>query len=167
MATTMKLIASSTVGAGGAANINFTSIPQTYTDLCLKVFGRSTSTTFGILLNFNGTTSGYTGRWIEGDGANVIGYPTSNELGGYISYSPNTANVFGMIEVYIPNYALSTNKSYVINSAQESNTTTAYSTLGAQLLSNTAAITSINMSINGSNNFAEYSSAYLYGIVKQ
>jgi hypothetical protein len=33
MATTYEIIASVTVGSGGAANIEFTSIPATYTDL--------------------------------------------------------------------------------------------------------------------------------------
>jgi hypothetical protein len=38
MATTYEIIASVTVGSGGAANIEFTSIPATYTDLVLKFF---------------------------------------------------------------------------------------------------------------------------------
>jgi hypothetical protein len=33
MATTYEIIASVTVGSGGAADIEFTSIPATYTDL--------------------------------------------------------------------------------------------------------------------------------------
>jgi hypothetical protein len=37
MANTFELIASSTVGSGGAANIDFTSIPATFTDLCLSI----------------------------------------------------------------------------------------------------------------------------------
>ena len=44
MAGTYKLIGSVTVGAGGAANIDFTSIPSTYTDLAIKVSYRSTAT---------------------------------------------------------------------------------------------------------------------------
>ena len=37
MATTYTLISSVTVGSGGAASIEFTSIPADYTDLLLKV----------------------------------------------------------------------------------------------------------------------------------
>jgi hypothetical protein len=40
MALTYTAIKTVTVGSGGAANIDFTSIPQTYTDLVLKVSAR-------------------------------------------------------------------------------------------------------------------------------
>jgi hypothetical protein len=44
MATTYTLINSSvTVGSGGAADIEFTSIPATYTDLLLVLSGRGTT----------------------------------------------------------------------------------------------------------------------------
>jgi hypothetical protein len=41
MAATYKLIETVTVGSGGAANIEFTSIPQTYTDLKLVISGKN------------------------------------------------------------------------------------------------------------------------------
>ena len=44
MANTFQLISSTTVGAGGASSIDFTSIPSTYTDLVIKWSGRLTST---------------------------------------------------------------------------------------------------------------------------
>ena len=37
MAVTHNLISTITVGSGGAASIDFTSIPQTYTDLLVKI----------------------------------------------------------------------------------------------------------------------------------
>ena len=43
MANTYELIASSTVGAGGASSIDFNSIPNTYTDLLVKLSGRSST----------------------------------------------------------------------------------------------------------------------------
>jgi hypothetical protein len=43
MANTYEIISSVTVGAGGAAYIEFTNIPQTYTDLNLVFSGRNTS----------------------------------------------------------------------------------------------------------------------------
>ena len=45
MANTYTLISSVTVGSGGAANIEFTSIPATYTDLLLKLSTRTTRST--------------------------------------------------------------------------------------------------------------------------
>jgi hypothetical protein len=43
MATTYKLISSVTVGSGGATTMTFSSIPQTYTDLLLKISSRNTT----------------------------------------------------------------------------------------------------------------------------
>jgi hypothetical protein len=48
MATTYEIISSVTVGSGGAANIEFTSIPATYTDLYVLASIRSNrSGTYG------------------------------------------------------------------------------------------------------------------------
>ena len=45
MPNTMTLISSSTVGSGGTASISFSSIPNTYTDLVVKLSVRSTAST--------------------------------------------------------------------------------------------------------------------------
>jgi hypothetical protein len=42
MANTYEAIATVEVGSGGAADIEFTSIPGTYTDLVLKLSARGT-----------------------------------------------------------------------------------------------------------------------------
>jgi hypothetical protein len=46
MATTYEIIASVTVGSGGAANIEFTSIPATYTDLVVLFSARTDRSAF-------------------------------------------------------------------------------------------------------------------------
>ena len=43
MALTFSAIATVTVGSGGTANIEFTSIPSTYTDLKLMLSGRTSN----------------------------------------------------------------------------------------------------------------------------
>jgi len=56
MATTYTLISSVTVGSGGAATMTFSSIPQTYTDLLVRVSARNTSTSgSGLNMRFNST----------------------------------------------------------------------------------------------------------------
>ena len=61
MANTYTLIASNTVGSGGAASISFSSIPSTYTDLLVKISTRDNTGSFNdMLLTFNGSGS-YTG----------------------------------------------------------------------------------------------------------
>jgi hypothetical protein len=57
MANTYTLISSVTVGSGGAANIEFTSIPQTYTDLLYKISGRLSVDSASAFLRYNGTTT--------------------------------------------------------------------------------------------------------------
>jgi hypothetical protein len=163
MATTFVKIASVTVGSGGAASMTFSSIPQTYTDLQLFVSGRSSDTNFGYLIKLNNTTNLYTGRWIEAVSSSTSSYNSANTLGGYLTYSTQTANTFCNSDAYFPNYSGSNNKSYSINTVQEGNSTSGvYSAMGAQLRSNTDAITSIVLTINTL--FVEYTTATLYGI---
>jgi hypothetical protein len=165
MANTYTLIASSTVGSGGAASIDFTSIPATYTDLCLKMSIRTDKATLGDvwLLKLNTSSANFTALWIEGNGASASS--GSSILYGALVGSSATASTFNNTEIYFPNYAGSTNKSFSVDSVTENNATTAYADLAAGLWSQTAAITGINISIT-SNNLVQYSTAYLYGIKK-
>jgi hypothetical protein len=161
MANTYTLIASSTVGSGGAANITFSSIPATYTDLCLKISARSSATPAeGMYISFNGSSASFTGRYLLGDGTNV----TSGVLAQYVGSiygSVGTANVFNNTDIYIPNYASANNKSFSVDEVAENNATTGYQNIIAGLWSNTAAITSITLTCTG---FLQYSTAYLYGV---
>jgi hypothetical protein len=76
-----------------------------------------------------------------------------------------TANTFGNIQIYFPNYAGSTNKSYSVDSVTENNETVAYQTILAGLWSNTAAITTATFTAE-SGNFAIGSTISLYKITK-
>ena len=169
MANTYQAIATTTVGSGGAATIEFTSIPQTYTDLVLKLSARhDSSSPEGVTLKINSITTGYTSRFISGSGASD-GSGTRTTYQGWdiasvVNYSTTTSNTFANVEVYIPNYASSNQKSASSDSVQESNATTAYMYMLAHLQTSTAAITSLTCSVQGSNNFVQYSTATLYGI---
>lgn len=173
MANTMIKLQTVTVGASGASSIDFTSIPQTFTDLKIVISGRGASGAGNVSMRFNGVTSGYTNRRLYGDGAagnsdTVSGTAAaagSAILCGVISASTTTASVFGSQEIYIPNYTLSNNKSVSCDAVIETNATTAYQDLIAGLWSNTAAITSISLiSYQTSGTFVQYSTATLYGI---
>jgi hypothetical protein len=168
MANTYVAIATVTVGSGGANSIEFTSIPGTYTDLVLKVSGRSnTSTAQGIFFSLNGSTSSRSTRDISGDGSSASsGSATDGYTGGTILGTGATASTFGNTEFYFPNYAGSTNKSFSLDTVAETNATTAYVNLAAGLWSNTAAITSIKLTIGSTaaHDFVQYSTATLYGI---
>ena len=170
MANTFELIASSTVGSGGAANIDFTSIPSTYTDLCLKVSVRSSKvgSADGLAVKFNSATSTYSDKTIQGNGSTVSsfnnGVPSSVAIyADEINASTSTSSTFSNTDIYIPNYAGNAYKSVSIDGTRENNATSADAQLTAALWSNTAAITSITLyAING--NLVQYSTAYLYGV---
>ena len=173
---TYELIASSTVGSGGASAIDFTSIPGTYTDLLLKVSARNNVTTSSgyMRVEFNGVTTNFSSRVLYGTGSATGSFTPTSPYGFVFFYNNTdqaTASTFGNAELYIPNYTGSTNKSISVDSVTENNATTASSSLTAGLWSNTAAITSIklttyNNSTDAAANFVQYSTAYLYGIKK-
>ena len=160
---TMTLIASNTVGSGGASSITFSSIPQTYTDLLIKCSVRgSLSSNYGGLISFNGSGSGFTNKYLEGSGSSVVSSSYAQFIFAEVS-SSQTSNTFTNTEVYIPNYTSSNYKSVSSDSVTENNSTLSYAELTANLWSNTAAITSISITAS-TTSWVQYSTFYLYGI---
>lgn len=165
MADTFIKIASVTVGAGGAASMNFSSIPSTYTDLLLKISARTNraNITDAISLSFNGLATNQTSRYLEGDGSTAV----SSSLTSFRTLASGnnaTANTFGNSEFYIPNYASSTFKSASSDGVSENNATAAYAWLVANLWSATGAINQVTVTDLNSATFVQYSTATLYGI---
>lgn len=174
MPNTYTLIASNTVGSGGAASVAFTSIPQTYTDLRLLTSVRSTTggaVGYSLLMKMNNLTSSiYSQKAVEGNGASASsfsqsGIDTAVRL-AIINGTGSTASVFASSDIYIPNYAGSNYKSASVDTVMENNATTSYQNLLAYLVSSTAAITDITLTTEpaGGVSFAQYSTFRLYGI---
>lgn len=168
MPNTFIKIQTVTVGAGGAANIDFTSIPQTYTDLQM-VFSLRSNRAAGdvdiVDLKFNNTSANRSSRELFGSGASVgSGNDASTMYVNYCSVSTNTASVFSNGQLYVPNYTSSNFKSASSDHVSENNATNAYQTMYANLWSNTAAINRITIAPVLGTLFVEYSSATLYGI---
>lgn len=169
MANTFELIASSTVGAGGASSITFSSIPSTYTDLVVKLNARqSLSGNDSLGIKFNSLTTGNSSRWLYGNGAGT-GSGTDSSTVLVLGYSTlpgtsATASTFNSTDIYIPNYAGSNQKSVSGDSVGENNGTTAFASLSAALQTLTSAITSISLLPYSGGNFVQYSTAYLFGI---
>lgn len=164
MAATYTLISSVTVGAGGAATISFTSIPATYTDLLVSCSTRASGSfsSAALYIKFNGSSSSYSMRMLNGNGSSASSV-TDTSLYGIVPAANIAANTFGSAQFYIPNYASSNNKSVSAETVLEQNATDGIMYNFAGLWSNSAAITSIELSSNGGN-FVQYSTAYLYGI---
>jgi hypothetical protein len=165
MPNTFELIASSTVGSGGAASIDFSSIPSTYTDLVIKASLRLTTSGINetVYLTINGSTANGSLRYLAGNGATPF-QGTDTRVGVRdINGNTSTASTFSNTEFYIPNYSGSTNKSFSADNAMENNATTAVSGISASLWSQTAAITSLSL-VGATGSLMQYSTAYLYGV---
>jgi hypothetical protein len=166
MANTFVKIQTVTVGSGGSATIEFTSIPQTYTDLKIVVTGRGTAAFSGqgnyYIIKPNGLNTNLSSKYFLGIGTS----PASGSFQpfGYMSASDFTANAFGNSVHYIPNYTSANYKSFSTESGGESNVDIVYAlVIDDGLWSSTAAITSLTLTPGGGN-FAQYSTATLYGI---
>jgi len=168
--STMKKIQSVTVGSGGAANMQFTNIPGTFDDLIIKTSIRNSGTTLNsfpsALFKFNTSSANFSARLLYGDGSGTGSL--SNTTGYFASINNNnttssTNNTFASVDIYIPNYTGSTNKSFSAESVTETNGTTAYSVLTAGLWSQTSTITSIEIYLSA-DNLLQHSTAVLYGI---
>jgi hypothetical protein len=173
MANTFTQIASVSVGVLGAATIDFTSIPSTYTDLVVKVSARTSGASGNGWqsgqLTFNGSSTGYSGILLAGRGdlspVSITSTSSSIEFAFYSSDTVATANTFASSEIYIPNYAGSNNKSVSSDVAEENNAARALAGIVAGLWSNSAAINRVTLTPGGGS-FVQYSTATLYGVSK-
>lgn len=175
MAKAFELITSSTVASGTVSSVTFSSIPNTYTDLLIKVSARSTNignNYDNYYLTMNGTAGGtaYSDRLLYGVGSSNGSFNHIGTTQMQIGATPNTAgtaSTFDNTEIYINNYAsTSIYKSVSSDIAVERNTTTNGATFVAVvtgLWSSNSAITSLVLTPDATN-FVQYSSIYLYGI---
>lgn len=158
----LTYIASASVGSGGASFMEFTSIPQTYTDLLILSSVRENDNAWVFYLEFNGSSANRSQRRLVGNGSSASSNSSSTVIFTEASYTV-TASTFGSNSIYIPNYTSSNNKSISIDGVSEANQTLAYMALNASLWSNSAAITSIKL-VAGGGLLQQYSTATLYGI---
>lgn len=160
---TYTLISSVTVGAGGASNINFTSIPQTYTDLVMVISAKSNRSDSNdwcyVTVNGSNPTEF---RLMLGEGTGVSSYTSSSGLG--VSSSATSASGFGSATLYLPNYASNGTKSFAVEAVQENNTNTAYSNLYGGYRNTTSAVTSFGLTPIYGTAWLQYTTAYLYGV---
>jgi len=171
MPTPTYVAIAKTVLSSNQAEITFSSIPSTYTDLVVLVSARSASggsTSDNVALRLNGSTTTYSYTFLSGNGsAAASGRSTTpnEQFAGDMSGSAGTSNTFSNIEIYVPSYTSSTNKIQSITSAQENNTTAAFIRNIAGLWSNTASVTSLSLRyFGGGVDFVSGSRFDLYGI---
>lgn len=156
-------IATVTVGSGGTSTVTFTSIPQTYTHLQLRVYtGTSTLNNSGAVYFNNDTTDANYGQHnVQGNGTSAAsGY---NGGAWLINFSGNST-YFSSSVIDILDYT-NTNK---FTTSRALNGYDANGSGGVDLVStlwrNTAAISRIDIKTNSAATFVQYSSFALYGI---
>jgi hypothetical protein len=170
MATYIQIGSTVTVGASPQANIEFTSIPADYTDLKVVLSTRSSSSAVSdnCWMRFNANNSSYVQQVLYGDGSSAQANRSSGNADTLylapMAAATAVSNTFSNTEIYIPNYAGSTNKNASLDGAGENNISTVYYQIQGIRWTNTAAITSIRFGLLSGQNFVQYSSASLYGI---
>jgi hypothetical protein len=146
--------------SAGRASIEFTSIPQIYTDLLVLVSARSSTTADELYIYPNASTSNLSHRLLRGNGSTIL---TAAVNRFYPSISTDTASTFANGQCYIPNYTASQAKTFSLYSTSENNSTQGIASIQATLWNDTTAISSLKLQISGAD-FVQYSSASLYGI---
>ena len=167
--TDYESIQTVTVGGGGAANIEFTSIPATYSHLQVRGIARGTTASSLVLVRFqlnSDTGSNYARHILTGDGSSVgVAADASQTVGGVgnIPAASASASIFGTAVLDVLDYA-NTNKYKTVRSlAGNDRNGSGVVGLFSSLWVNTNAITSIKV-FPASDNFAQYSTFALYGI---
>jgi hypothetical protein len=159
-------IATVTVGSGGAADIDFTSIPSTFKHLQIRQLNLNSAASQTIFIRLNGDTgSNYARHQVGGAGASTFASGESSQTAGFIGIgSGSTSSSFvGALVTDILDYT-NTNKNTTVRAFGGTDTNGAGQIkLCSTLWLNTSAVTSI-LIYPDSGNFAQYSSFALYGI---
>ena len=162
-------IATVTVGSGGSATIDFTSIPSTYTHLQVRCIARGTSANNQINMPFrlnNDTASNYRTHILYSDGSAAASFDFGSISGVYLNYMPAAnlaSSIFGVAVIDILDYT-NTNKTKVFRYLQGMDANgSGNANFYSGLWNSTAAINRITFTI-ASGNFAQYSHFALYGI---
>ena len=142
--------------------LTFSSIPSTFTDLCVKFSLRSDTTgNTEAVIKLNTVTP--TQRNLQGSGA---GASSNTNALIIVNASGSTSLTYTSGDYYVPNYLSTVAKSASSDVVEENNATSARAQLNAYLYSTvTSAVTSLTITdLYG--NWTNLSTATLYGISK-
>jgi hypothetical protein len=157
-------IATTTVGATAVSDITFSSIPQDYTHLQIRMFTRNATAENNDYLQFNADTgSNYAWHELWCDGANAFSSNGASTTFIKANYAFTDASIFGTSVIDILDYK-DTNKFKTVRAlAGADKNGGGYAFLRSGHWRNTNAITSIKL-FPAANNFAQYTSIQLYGV---
>lgn len=159
-------IATVTVGAGGATNAEFASIPGTYNHLQIRAIVRSTSGGYaGVTFNSD-TANNYASHELYGDGSNAAAaaYTTRADIPLMPTATSSGTNIFTGLIIDILDYT-NTNKYKTLRSLEGYDANgSGYVELQSGLWQSTNAITSVKITCAYGQSWQQYSHFALYGI---
>ncbi len=163
MPATYEPIATTTLGSN-ASTITLSSIPSTYTDLRLVIFGICTVDGTAVLVRFNGDSgSNYSWTAVSGNGSGASTSSQQSQTYSRTNSGGNNLNTIpSLITTDIFSYSGSANKTFIhtSNADQVGSGTVSRS---ISLWRSTSAINSIVLSLLGAS-FATGTTVTLYGI---
>lgn len=160
MPATYEPIATTTL-TSAQANVTFSSIVGTYTDLVLIVSG-TVATLSQISLQFNAdTASNYSVTSLYGSGSAAGSARNSNQVEMVGGFGFFDTTVISTSIIQIMNYANTTTNKTLIGRGNSSNN---YVHAGVGLWRQTSAITSIKVFVNAGYNWSSGTTFTLYGI---
>lgn len=152
-------ISTVTVGSGGAASIDFTSIPSTYKHLQIRYTSTGTGTGNEIIRFNSDSGSNYSWHVLYGNGSSALAAAGSSTTFSYLGNINSSAPNAGVIDLL--DYAnTSKYKTMRVLCGTDTNSSGEIG-LFSGVWQSTSAITSVTISFS---NIAQYSSFALYGI---
>jgi hypothetical protein len=166
MSSTYEPIATTTLGSS-QANIEFTSIPATYTDLVIIFNGLGAGSTNNLELQFNGDTSNnYSDTYLSANGSSASsGRESSTKSSILVANNgnpPTSGSAYSLSIINIFNYTNTTTYKTVLS--RSNNAGNGLDAIVGLWRNTPAAITSVKVFIKSGVNLASGSSATLYGI---
>lgn len=169
MAKTYEKIATHTF-SGSTSDVEFTSIPSTYTDIIAVINGRGAYSAGTVLIQSylnNDFTTIYSMTTLRGTGSSASSTRSTGFSGlplGYIPGATATAGMFGTIVAHYQNYANSNTFKTVLSRGNNTDGQTAAVDATVGLYRSTSAITRIGIATYGVGNFVSGSTVTIYGV---
>jgi hypothetical protein len=158
-------IATTTVGAGGASSVTFSSIPSTYTHLQVRIMARSSYNFTADYMTLTVPSAGTYYHVLYGNGSSTTSLGSNYiKLVTLMPGATSTASAFTTAVVDILDYT-STNKTKTMRSLNgyDANGSGTVGLFSANI-DTTSAISTLTFSSDNASNFVQYSSFALYGI---
>ena len=163
-------IATVTLGSA-ASSISFSSIPSTYKHLQLRILARATdsnaSNFANLKVNSDTTGSNYARHVLVGDGSSAASYSSTGSTItnlGEIPAANASSGMFGVFVVDLLDYQNTSKNKTIRSLGGDDRNGGGEVNYNSILWMNTAAISSIQLTVFTGSNYAQYSQAALYGI---